>query len=129
MTVNLLDFDAQGLEAYLAQLGEPRFRARQLLRWVHQCGESDFERMTDLAKSLRGRLASAAQVRAPRVVGDSVAPDGTRKWLVKVDGCECGRDGVHPGDARAARCASRARRAACSTARSARPASRASTAT
>jgi 23S rRNA (adenine2503-C2)-methyltransferase len=85
MTVNLLDFDAQGLEAYLAQLGEPRFRARQLLRWVHQCGESDFERMTDLAKSLRGRLASAAQVRAPQVVGDSVAPDGTRKWLVKVD--------------------------------------------
>jgi 23S rRNA (adenine2503-C2)-methyltransferase len=85
MTVNLLDFDAQRLEAYVAGLGEPRFRARQLQRWVHQCGESDFSRMTDLAKSLRSRLASEAEVRAPRLVGDSVAPDGTRKWLVQVD--------------------------------------------
>ena len=84
--VNLLEYDAEGLEAYFAQIGEPAFRARQVLRWVHQCGESDFARMTDLAKSLRGRLTSDAEVRAPKVVGDSVAPDGTRKWLVKVDG-------------------------------------------
>jgi 23S rRNA (adenine2503-C2)-methyltransferase len=86
MPTNLLNFDAEGLEAYVAQLGEPRFRARQLLRWVHQRGASEFAQMTDLAKSLRAALAAAAEVRAPQVVGDSVAPDGTRKWLVKVDG-------------------------------------------
>jgi 23S rRNA (adenine2503-C2)-methyltransferase len=86
MPTNLLNLDAEGLEAYLAQLGEPRFRARQLLRWIHQRGESDFARMTDLAKSLRAALGAAAEVRAPQLVGDSVSPDGTRKWLVKVDG-------------------------------------------
>jgi len=85
MTVNLLDFDAQRLEAYVVGLGEPGFRARQLLRWVHQCGESDFARMTDLAKSLRGRLAYEAEVRVPQLVDETLAPDGTRKWLVKVD--------------------------------------------
>jgi len=84
--VNLLEFDAKGLETYFAQIGEPAFRARQVLRWVHQCGEADFARMTDLAKSLRGALASNAEVCAPGVIGDSVTADGTRKWLVKVDG-------------------------------------------
>ena len=106
MTVNLLDFDAKALEGYLAQLGEPRFRARQLLRWVHQCGESDPERMTDLAKSLRGLLADAAEVRAPRVVGDSTAPDGTRKWLVKIDGANAVETVYIPEPARGTLCVS-----------------------
>jgi len=106
MTVNLLEFDARGLEAYLTQLGEPRFRARQLLRWVHQCGESDFERMTDLAKSLRSRLAGEAEVRAPRLVGDSLASDGTRKWLVKVDGANAVETVFIPERARGTLCIS-----------------------
>jgi 23S rRNA (adenine2503-C2)-methyltransferase len=84
--INLLNFDAKGLENYVKELGEPAFRARQLLRWIHQRATSDFAQMTDLAKSLRGALANGAEVRLPRVVGDSVAPDGTRKWLLKVDG-------------------------------------------
>lgn len=84
--INLLNFDAEGLEGYVTRLGEPAFRARQLLRWIHQRGTSEFAQMTDLAKSLRNALASDAEVRAPRVVGDSVAADGTRKWLLKIDG-------------------------------------------
>jgi len=84
--INLLDFDAEGLEDYIRELGEPAFRARQLLRWIHQRATSDFAQMTDLAKSLRAALALGAEVRLPRVVGDSVAADGTRKWLLKVDG-------------------------------------------
>jgi len=106
MTVNLLEFDAQGLEAYVAGLGEPRFRARQLQRWLHQCGESDFSRMTDLAKSLRSRLVATAEVRAPRLVGDSVAPDGTRKWLVKVDGSNAVETVFIPERARGTLCIS-----------------------
>ena len=51
--VNLLDFDAQGLLAYCESLGEKSFRAKQLQRWIHQSGASDFGEMTDLAKSLR----------------------------------------------------------------------------
>ncbi|MGD9710402.1 MAG: bifunctional tRNA (adenosine(37)-C2)-methyltransferase TrmG/ribosomal RNA large subunit methyltransferase RlmN, partial [Halothiobacillaceae bacterium] len=46
MTTNLLDFDLEGLTAYCEQLGEKRFRATQLFRWIHQRGASDFDQMT-----------------------------------------------------------------------------------
>jgi 23S rRNA (adenine2503-C2)-methyltransferase len=85
MTDNLLDFDPQALERRFAELGEKAFRARQVLRWIHQYGESDFARMSDLAKDLRAKLSLSARVEAPAVVADSLAPDGTRKWLLKVD--------------------------------------------
>jgi 23S rRNA (adenine2503-C2)-methyltransferase len=86
MKTNLLDLDAAALAAFFAELGEKPFRARQVLRWVHQQGEGEFDRMSDLAKELRAKLAARARVEAPRIVGDSVAADGTRKWLLKVDG-------------------------------------------
>jgi 23S rRNA (adenine2503-C2)-methyltransferase len=86
MRTNLLDLDAAGLAAFFAALGEKPFRARQVLRWVHQRREADFARMSDLARELRAKLAAAAAVQAPRVVGDSTSADGTRKWLLKVDG-------------------------------------------
>jgi 23S rRNA (adenine2503-C2)-methyltransferase len=84
MKENLLGFDAAGLESFLQ--GEKAFRARQVQRWIHQRGEHDFERMSDLARSLRQTLAEKACVEAPRIVGDTTASDGTRKWLLKVDG-------------------------------------------
>ncbi len=84
MPVNLLDFDLPQLTDYLASVGEKPFRARQLMRWVHHFGESDFERMTDLAKSLRERLAGQAEVSVPSLLADSTASDGTRKWLLDV---------------------------------------------
>jgi 23S rRNA (adenine2503-C2)-methyltransferase len=84
MTVNLLDFDAEGLAAWFAGHGEKPFRARQVLRWMHRFGEDDFGRMTDVAKSLRTTLAAEAEIRGPVPVRDSVAADGTRKWLLDV---------------------------------------------
>ena len=86
MKQNLLGLDAAGLAGFFAARGEKPFRARQVLRWIHQSGEADFARMSDLAKSLRETLAGAACVEAPRIVGDTAASDGTRKWLIKVDG-------------------------------------------
>jgi len=83
---NLLDLDAAGLAGFLAGLGEKPFRARQVLRWVHQRREGEFGRMSDLGKGLRDKLGAAACVEAPRIVGDTRAEDGTRKWLLKVDG-------------------------------------------
>ncbi|MFN3566713.1 MAG: 23S rRNA (adenine(2503)-C(2))-methyltransferase RlmN [Burkholderiaceae bacterium] len=82
--VNLLDFDAAGLAAFVESLGEKPFRARQLLRWIHRRGASGFDAMTDLAKSLRGKLAEHATIAAPAVVRDSASADGTRKWLLDV---------------------------------------------
>jgi 23S rRNA (adenine2503-C2)-methyltransferase len=81
---NLLGLDAAGLQRFLQN--EKPFRARQVLRWVHQRREADFERMTDIARELREKLAAGARIEAPRIVGDTLAADGTRKWLLKVDG-------------------------------------------
>ena len=83
-TVNLLDFDPAQLVAYCGTLGEKPFRARQLQRWIHQFGASQFDQMTDLAKSLRDKLASRAVVAAPAVISDHTSADGTRKWLLDV---------------------------------------------
>jgi 23S rRNA (adenine2503-C2)-methyltransferase len=81
---NLLDFDLEGLAAFCERLGEKRFRATQLFRWIHQRGESDFTRMTDLAKSLREKLATAAHVEALPVLTQNESADGTIKWLFDV---------------------------------------------
>jgi len=86
MKENLLGLDAAGLGRFFEAQDEKPFRARQVLRWVHQRREADFERMTDLARALREKLPSIACVEAPRIVGDTAAADGTRKWLLKVDG-------------------------------------------
>ena len=86
MKQNLLDLDAAALARYFAGLGEKAFRARQVLHWVHRRGAAEFAQMSDLAKGLRGKLEGEARVTPPVVVGDSVAADGTRKWLLKVDG-------------------------------------------
>ncbi|HUY02557.1 MAG TPA: 23S rRNA (adenine(2503)-C(2))-methyltransferase RlmN [Rhodocyclaceae bacterium] len=84
MTVNLLDLDAAGLTGFFAQLGEKPFRARQLLRWLHRFGESDFSRMTDVAKSLREKLVQVASVTPPALISDRLSDDATRKFLFDV---------------------------------------------
>ena len=86
MAVNLLDFDLEGLAAWCSALGEKRFRAMQLYRWIHQKGESDFRRMSDLAQSLRDKLAGVAEVRGPSLLSEHVSADGTVKWLFDVGG-------------------------------------------
>jgi 23S rRNA (adenine2503-C2)-methyltransferase len=82
--INLLDFDQPKLLAYFQEIGEKPFRARQLLRWMHQFGESDFANMSDLAKSLREKLSGAAVIEPPRLIREQQSADGTRKWLLDV---------------------------------------------
>ena len=84
MTANLLDFDLEGLAAFCESLGEKRFRAVQLYRWIHQKGQADFEQMSDLAKSLRGKLAGVAEVRGLPLISEHRSSDGTVKWLFDV---------------------------------------------
>jgi 23S rRNA (adenine2503-C2)-methyltransferase len=84
MTTNLLELDLEGLVAYCAGLGEKRFRAVQLLRWIHQKGVADFDAMSDLARSLRDRLKGAACVTSLPVISRHDSSDGTIKWLFDV---------------------------------------------
>jgi 23S rRNA (adenine2503-C2)-methyltransferase len=84
MSINLLDFDLDALAAYCEQLGEKRYRATQLFRWIHQRGASDFAQMTDLAKSLRSKLAGKAHVQGLSVLSRHDSADGTIKWLFDV---------------------------------------------
>lgn len=86
MTTNLLDYDLEGLTAYCEQLGEKRFRATQLFRWIHQKGATDFAQMTDLAKSLREKLVGTSHIQGPKVVSRHDSADGTIKWLFDVGG-------------------------------------------
>ena len=86
MTVNLLDFDAAGLTAFFAEHGEKPFRAKQVLRWMHRFGQDDFDKMTDLAKSLREKLRGIAMITPPAIVSDKLSGDGTRKFLFDVGG-------------------------------------------
>jgi 23S rRNA (adenine2503-C2)-methyltransferase len=79
---NLLGLDREGMEAFIASLGEKPFRAQQILKWIHQLGVDDFDAMTNLGKALRARLKEVACIEAPTVVHDHTAEDGTRKWLL-----------------------------------------------
>ncbi len=83
-TANLLDFDLDGLAVCCERLGEKRFRATQLFRWIHQKGAQDFDQMTDLAKSLREKLKTCAQVLPLTPVSRHDSADGTIKWLFDV---------------------------------------------
>jgi 23S rRNA (adenine2503-C2)-methyltransferase len=86
MTVNLLDFDAAAMAAFFAENGEKPFRARQVLRWIHRLGQSDFDAMSDIAKTLREKLRVMASVTPPKIVSDRFSDDGTRKFLFDVGG-------------------------------------------
>ena len=106
MTANLLDFDLEGLAAFCDKLGEKRFRAVQLFRWIHQKGEADFDRMSDLAKSLREKLKAHARVEALAPVSRHDSADGTIKWLFDVGGGNAIESVFIPEDDRATLCIS-----------------------
>ena len=84
--VNLLEFDRDALAAFCETLGEKRFRATQLFRWIHQRGAARFDDMTDLAKSLREKLAGRACMAAMPLLSEQASSDGTIKWLFDVGG-------------------------------------------
>jgi 23S rRNA (adenine2503-C2)-methyltransferase len=96
---NLLGLTRTELEAFIDQMGEKPFRARQLLKWLYKRAESDFDKMTDLAKSFRERLKEVAEVRTPEIRLMQVSSDGTRKWLLSMgERADRGKAGLEAGD-------------------------------
>ena len=84
---NLLDLDREGLEQFFAgTLGEKRFRAHQVMKWIHHRHVTDFGQMTDLGKALRAKLEAHAEVCVPQVQFEKPSADGTHKWLLAMDG-------------------------------------------
>ncbi|HET7863700.1 MAG TPA: 23S rRNA (adenine(2503)-C(2))-methyltransferase RlmN [Burkholderiaceae bacterium] len=104
--VNLLAFDHDALVAYCEQLGEKRFRATQLFRWIHQRGARQFDQMTDLARSLRDKLAAQAEVRPLPVLSEHESADGTIKWLFDVGAGDAVETVFIPEDDRGTLCIS-----------------------
>jgi 23S rRNA (adenine2503-C2)-methyltransferase len=106
MTANLLDFDLDGLAVFCEQLGEKRFRATQLFRWIHQKGAQDFDQMSDLAKSLREKLKTCAQVQPLTPISRHDSADGTIKWLFDVGNGDAVETVFIPEDDRGTLCIS-----------------------
>lgn len=106
MTANLLDYDLEGLAVFCERLGEKRFRAVQLFRWIHQKGAANFDEMTDLAKSLREKLKTSARVQALDVLSQHISSDGTIKWLFDVGGGDAVEAVFIPEDDRGTLCIS-----------------------
>jgi 23S rRNA (adenine2503-C2)-methyltransferase len=106
MTANLLDYDLEGLAAFCERLGEKRFRATQLFRWIHQKGAAQFDEMSDLAKTLREKLKTTARVQALTVLSQNISADGTIKWLFDVGGGNAIETVFIPEDDRGTLCVS-----------------------
>lgn len=84
--INLLNFNRSALREFLTSVDEKPFRADQLMKWIYQEGESDFNNMTNLNKKLRMKLDSLCEIRAPEISEHQQASDGTIKFAIILDG-------------------------------------------
>ena len=87
--INLLGLTQAEMEAFFESLGEKRFRAGQIMKWIHHFGVDDFDAMTNVGKALREKLKATAEIRGPEVVSQDISSDGTRKWVVRVASGSC----------------------------------------
>ena len=81
--IELVGLNLEELTAHLAEIGEPKFRAKQIYQWVYVHGATDFEQMTNLSKDLRARLAEKFSLTRPKIVTEQISKDKTHKWLLE----------------------------------------------
>jgi 23S rRNA (adenine2503-C2)-methyltransferase len=86
---NLLGLTQPEMEQFFERIGEKRFRAGQVMKWIHHFGVADFDAMSNLGKALRDKLKGCAEVRGPEIVSQDISSDGTRKWVVRVASGSC----------------------------------------
>ncbi len=104
--VNLLGLSDERMEAFFAVLGEKRFRAQQVMKWIHHRGAESIDDMTDVSKKLRAVLADIAEISAPEIVSQQDSKDGTRKWVMRVTGGSCVETVLIPDGDRGTLCVS-----------------------
>lgn len=103
---NLFDYDLAGLQAYFANMGQPTFRAKQVLQWIHQYGVLDFQEMTNLSKPLRDQLSEQCNLDLLEIASEQKSQDGTTKWLFRLDDGNCIETVYIPEDDRGTLCIS-----------------------
>jgi 23S rRNA (adenine2503-C2)-methyltransferase len=84
--INLMGLSRLQMEQFFLDLGEKKFRAHQILKWIHHAGITQIEEMSNLGKALREKLMEVAEVRPPEIVSQQDSSDGTRKWAIRVEG-------------------------------------------
>ncbi|WP_036230039.1 23S rRNA (adenine(2503)-C(2))-methyltransferase RlmN [Marinobacterium jannaschii] len=84
--VNLVGYSPAQLEDFFESIGEKRFRATQVMKWIHQLGATTFDEMTNISKALRQKLSEVAELREPEVIFEKFSKDGTRKWVIRTEG-------------------------------------------
>ncbi len=104
--VNLLGLPLRQMEQFFLSIGEKKFRAQQVLKWIHHAGVTDIDEMTNLGKALREKLRGIAEVRPPEIVSQHDSSDGTRKWAIRVEGGGLVEAVLIPDNGRATLCVS-----------------------
>jgi len=104
--INLLGLTQPEMEQFFDSIGEKRFRAGQVMKWIHHFGVSDFAAMTNVGKVLREKLEAVAEIRPPEVVSEDISADGTRKWVIRVASGSCVETVYIPTDDRGTLCVS-----------------------
>ncbi|KTT19620.1 23S rRNA (adenine(2503)-C(2))-methyltransferase RlmN [Pseudomonas parafulva] len=104
--INLLGLTLQEMEQFFDSIGEKRFRAGQVMKWIHHFGVDDFAAMTNVGKVLREKLEAVAEIRPPEVVSEDISADGTRKWVIRVASGSCVEAVYIPTDDRGTLCVS-----------------------
>jgi 23S rRNA (adenine2503-C2)-methyltransferase len=104
--INLLGLSRKQMEEFFLSQGEKKFRAQQVMKWIHHAGILDIEKMTNLGKSLREKLQLLAEVRPPEIVSQHDSSDGTRKWAIRVEGGGLVEAVLIPDNGRATLCVS-----------------------
>ncbi len=106
MSVNLIGYERIALTEFMAEFGEPSYRADQILKWIHQRSETRFDTMTDLSKPLRKRLNEMAKIEGLKVASEVLSSDGTRKWLLELAEGNCVETVFIPEETRGTLCIS-----------------------
>ncbi len=104
--INLLGLTQAEMEQFFESIGEKRFRAGQMMKWIHHFGVDDFDAMSNVSKVLREKLKASAEIRGPEVVSEDISTDGTRKWVVRVASGSCVETVYIPQGSRGTLCVS-----------------------
>ena len=104
--INLFGLDRAALRAVFAEMGEKPFRADQVMQWIYRRGLDDFDGMTNVALALRERMKQCFEIRHPELVTEQVSKDGTRKWVLRLDGGNAVETVFIPEDDRGTLCIS-----------------------